>query len=134
MDRRGLIFKLCRRDLVQVIFNACKRTKPSFYVNCSLTPTRNKVFYVLRQLKKKFPGLVKSCRALNGDVVAFVAQTRAQADSAPATEEDEKESGAHESDDVNGRNRKMVINSREDLIKFASYVLNTNVNGFHVTW
>ena len=78
--------------------------------------------------------MVKSCRALNGDVVAFVAQIRAQADSAPATEEAEEESGAQKSEDVNGRIRKMVINSREDLIKFASDVLNTNINGFTATW
>ena len=118
---------------MQVIFNACKRSKPSFYVKCSLTPTKNKVFYEFRQLRKKFPGIVKSCRTLNGDVVAFVAQTRAQADSAPATEESEEGHGTQESEDVNGRNRSIVINSRKDLIKFASDVLNTNINGFNVT-
>ena len=36
----------------------------------------------------------------------------------PAMEEAEEESGTQESEDVNGRNRKMVINSREDLNKF----------------
>ena len=46
-DKRGLIFKFCRRDLIQTVSNACKRTKPSFYVKCSLTPTKNKILYVL---------------------------------------------------------------------------------------
>ena len=76
----------------------------------------------------------KELSSFEWSVGAFVAQTRAQADFAPAAEEDEEESGAQESDDVNGGNCKMVINSREDLIKFASDVLNTNINGFNVTW
>ena len=29
VDKRGIIFKLCCRDLVQIVFNACKRIKPS---------------------------------------------------------------------------------------------------------
>ena len=29
-DKRGIVFRLCRSNLVQAIFNACKRTKPSF--------------------------------------------------------------------------------------------------------
>ena len=141
-DKRGLIFKLCRRDLVQTIFNACKRTKPSFFVNCSLTPTRNKIFYVLRQLKKKFPAILKGCRALNGDVVAFVAQARTDPVSS-ATQETEEGNGTQEteertrgegSDQGNRRNRKMVLNSREDLIKFVSDVLQTTTDEFDIKW
>ena len=48
-------------------------------------------------------------------------------------EEAEEESGTQESEDVSGRNCRVVINSREDLIKFVSDVLNTNINGFNVT-
>ena len=72
-DKRNIIFKLCRRDLVGEIFSACRERQPPFFVNCSLTPTRNKVFYGVRQLKKKFPSIIKRCRTLNGDIVAFVA-------------------------------------------------------------
>ena len=68
VEKRGIIFKLFRRDLVQVIFNACKRTKPYFYMNSSLTPTRNRVLQVLCYLEKTLSGILESFRALNGDV------------------------------------------------------------------
>ena len=52
-DKRNIIFKLCRRDLVSEIFQSCKQFKDMegqqpFYVNSSLTPLRNKLFYILR--------------------------------------------------------------------------------------
>ena len=79
--------------------------------------------------------ILKSCWALNGDVVAFVAQAQARADSTgPPAEDSEEASGTNESEDGNGRNRKLVVNSREDLVEFASDVLKTNINGFNVTW
>ena len=31
-DKRSIIFKLCRRDLKYDILNACKESKPSFYI------------------------------------------------------------------------------------------------------
>ena len=52
-DRRSIIFKLCRRELKYDILSACRQQIPNYYVNESLTPTRNKVLYVLRQTKKK---------------------------------------------------------------------------------
>ena len=141
-DKRGLIFKLCRRDLVQTIFNACKRTKPSFYVICSLTPTRNKILYLLRQLKKKFPAMLKGCRALNGDVVAFVAQPRPdpvssatlETEEGNGTQEPEERNTSEGSDEGNRRNHKLVVNSREDLVKFASNVLQTTIDEFDISW
>ena len=55
---KTIICNLCRRDLVSEIFQSCKHFKDMkgqqpFYVNSSLTPIRNKLFYILRQLKKK---------------------------------------------------------------------------------
>ena len=136
------MLKLCCRVLVQVIFNTCKRTKLSFYMNCSLTPTRNKVFYVPRQLKKKLPGILKSCRALNGDVVAFVAQARTdpvssatqETEEGNVTQETEERTRTEGSNQGNRRNRKMVVNSREDLVKFASNVLQTTIDEFDISW
>ena len=52
-DKRNIIFKLCCRYLVGEIFSPCIERQPTFFVDCSLTPTRNKVFYGVRQLKKK---------------------------------------------------------------------------------
>ena len=59
-DKRNIFFKLCRRDLVSEIFQSCKQFKDMegqrlFYVNSSLTANRNKLFYILRQLKNKLP-------------------------------------------------------------------------------
>ena len=34
-DKRHILFKLCRRDLVGDIFKTCKATKPPFYINTS---------------------------------------------------------------------------------------------------
>ena len=66
-DRRSIIVKVCRRDQVKDIFTACKTVKPPFYVNPALTPTRSKIMYTLRQLRKKFPSKILGCRAINGD-------------------------------------------------------------------
>ena len=75
-DKRQIIFKLCRRDLVGEIFQACKRTRPPFYINTSLTPLRNKILYGLRQLKRRYPDIVKGCRSTpTGEVNVFIKET-----------------------------------------------------------
>ena len=71
-DRRNIILKLCRRDLVHEIYANCRTMKPNFYVNDSLTPLRSKICYVLRQVKKKFPLIVKGCRSFNGVPRVFI--------------------------------------------------------------
>ena len=71
-DRRNIIFKLCRRELVPEIFKACKQLKPSFYVNVSLTPLRSQLMYTIRQLKQKFPEKIEGCRNFDGNVFIFL--------------------------------------------------------------
>ena len=58
-DRRNIIFRLCRKDLVGTIFSHCKNMSPPFYVNESLTPLRSKICYSLRKLKRKYPSIQK---------------------------------------------------------------------------
>lgn len=41
VDKRSIIFNLCRRDIKRDILNACKELKPKLHVNESLTPTRS---------------------------------------------------------------------------------------------
>ena len=83
-DKRSIIFKLCRRDLVHDIFAACKSHKPNFFVNTSLTPLRSKILYALRLLRRKFPSKVKACRStITGEVTVFVATTGTNAEIAP---------------------------------------------------
>ena len=52
-DKRNIIFKLSRRDLVNEIFSACKQIRSSFFLHCFLTPTRSKVLYALRASEEK---------------------------------------------------------------------------------
>ena len=120
-DRRNLIFKLCRRDLVYDIFNSCKQSKPKFFINCSLTPNRNKIMFALRQLKKKFPNIVRKCASFNGDVAVFVAPP----DSYNST---------GSSSSSNPRDRKFVLNTRQDLDKFATDFLHTSIDELNINW
>ena len=54
-NKRHIIVKLCRRNLVGEIFEAYIATKPPFYINTSLTSLRNKILYGLRLLERNFP-------------------------------------------------------------------------------
>lgn len=120
-DKRNIIFKLCRRDLVTDIFDACKQSRPPFYINCSLTPTRNKIFFALRRYKRRFPDVVKGCRVQKGDVIVFLARHAGA-------------SSSRSSDGNNRRDTKITINTREDLSDFAINVLNTNLDELNITW
>ena len=71
-DRRPIILKLCRRDQVSEIFKACKRYKPPFFVNMSLTPYRNKIMYTIRQLKRSYPNKIDGVRNTEGKIQIFL--------------------------------------------------------------
>ena len=58
-DRRNIIVRFCRKDLIGTIFRACKEMTPPFYINESLTPVRRTICYALRTLKKKHSNLKK---------------------------------------------------------------------------
>ena len=99
-DRRGIRFRLVRRDLGPRIVAACKDKRPPIFVNPSLTPTRAKIFHELRRLKSGHQQ-IKSCRAtLNGDIEAYC-----------------KDSAG------SGRLKKYLVNTKSQLDKFASDVL-----------
>jgi len=67
-DKRNIIFKMVRRDLKSDIRDACKSATPDIYVNESLTPVRDKIFFVLRKAKKSFPQIIHHCRTFDGNV------------------------------------------------------------------
>ena len=71
-DKRGIIVKLCRRNIKSEIFSACKNHKPPFYVNENLTPTRNKILYLLRNAKRMYPNRISSCKSFEGKVYVFI--------------------------------------------------------------
>ena len=71
-DRRGIVFKLCRRDIKRDIMTACREMKPPFYINESLTPIRSTILFVLRKARSKFPQKIGSCKSFDGNVTAFI--------------------------------------------------------------
>ena len=70
-DRRNIIIRFCRKDLISTIFKHCKQMSPPFYVNESLTPVRNSICYALRTLKKKYES-IERVRSFKGVPQAFV--------------------------------------------------------------
>ena len=147
-DKRNIIFKLCRRDLVQDIFDACKTQKPAFFVNTSLTPLRNKLLYALRLLRRKFPTKIKGCRStISGDVTAFVAATGANGGTATgvppssgATLEATTEATAGSTSEATTGggyrrgDRRIIINSKKQLQKFMSDHLIESLDSLNVDW
>ena len=64
-----LLFIIIKRQ----IFEACRAVKPkNFFVNESLTPTRNSCAYGLRQAKKRFPNIVAGYGSLDGKVYVLI--------------------------------------------------------------
>ena len=120
-DKRNIILKLCRRDQVRDIFVNCKTMRPPFYVNDSLipTPTRNKICYVLRQLKKKYPSKIKGCSSFNG-VPRVLLQEQG-----PTTR--------HRSSSRNG-NQSINIATKLELEQFIHDHLDTTLNELSLSW
>ena len=74
-DRRNIIVRFCRKDLIGTIFKHCKNNPPPFYINESLTPLRNNICYALRTLKKKYPAVIEKVRSFKGCPQAFINPT-----------------------------------------------------------
>ena len=113
-DKRGFIFKMCRRDLIPDIFKSCKTYAPPFYVNLSLTPIRSKVLFFLRQCKRKYPEKIKSCRSdSSGNVVVFRANPNGS--------------------DSNSSIRRNIVNTVDDLKKFACEI-SVSMDEINMSW
>ena len=67
-DRRGIIFRMSRPGMVGDIMKACRQFKPPFFINTSLTPTRSKIFYALRQCKLKHSAKIHRVRNSGGNI------------------------------------------------------------------
>ena len=103
-DKRGIIVKLCRRDLKHDLLTAVRSTKPSkFYINENLTPKRSTLLYALRQAKKKFPSVVSGCNSRDGKVFVYVKPPNSK--------------------DPSARNSRMAINTLDNLKDFSTKVL-----------
>lgn len=119
-DKRNIRFRLCRRDLADDIVSACKQMSAPVYVSPSLTPLRGDIFYALRQLKKKKPEILKSCRAnLKGQLEAYTANSG--------------DNISHSSRTGNTL-RKTVITTKKELEQFCSTVLKLPLSSVKVNW
>ena len=73
-DRRNIIVRFCRKDLMGTVFQHCKEMTPPFYVNESLTPLRSNICYALRTLKRKY-NQIEKVRTFKGVPRVFIRQT-----------------------------------------------------------
>lgn len=97
-DRRNILLKLKTQELKRDIMQACRTSKPpGLYIRESLTPTRSKILFSLRQLKKRCPDRIDYCGTRDGKVFIW---TRAV--------------------DGRGTNKKLYINSLNVLCKLCS--------------
>ena len=113
-DKRNIIVKLCRRDFKGELLSACRKCKPNFYINESLTPTRSSILYALRKAKRMSPGVVAGCNSENGRVYAYVKNRDAAGDVT--------------------RNKKLLINTRLKLEDFCNNVLKVPVSSLISEW
>ena len=101
-DKRAIIVKFCRRDDSFLVLNKA-RSKNSrvagLYVNESLTPTRSKILYVLRQAKNLSDSPITGTSTLNGRIFAH----HKPSSSAPE----------------NARSQKTELNTMEKLKEFC---------------
>ena len=103
------------------IFQSCKQFKDKegqqpFFVNSSLTSIRNKLFYILRQLKEMDTSEIKSCQSQSGNVVPYV-----QAQSSHSEEESTRETC----------DRRLVLNTRQDMESFDRTVLQCSLDAIN---
>ena len=102
-DRRGIQVRFCRRDVKRQLMMTKKDNTDrsnTLFTNESLTPKRSKILFTLRQMRKKFPELIKGCTSQEGRVYAF---TPAPSD-VPTSR---------------SRDRKHLVNSEEGLAEFS---------------
>lgn len=113
-DSRSIIVKLCRRDLKGDLLFACRELKPDIYVNESLTPTRNRIMYVLRRARQQFPEKISGSSSRDGRVMVWVKPPNSEA--------------------VGARNSRMFINTRLELENFCTETLGTPLSTFVENW
>ena len=121
-DKRNLIIKFCRREIIPELYAACRQFKPPFYLNDSLTPTRSKICYLLRKLRRKYPDKIKGCRIYNGEPRVLTPSTEPR-----STRQSSSSSNAT-------RTIQTAIVTRYDLQKFVRDHLLSSFSNESITW
>ena len=117
-DRRSIVFKLCRRDMKYEILSACRQQRPNFFVNESLTSTRNRVLYILRRAKKKYPSKIKSLRSFEGSVTVYLSPVnRPTSENLPLSQL-----------------RRLTINTRKQLVGMLEKELQSTLEDLGLKW
>ena len=110
-DKRNIIARFCRRSLKYKILNKARSSKPSnFYVNESLTPTRQTITRVIRKAKSEFPSIVSGYNTVDGSIYVWVKPPNADAPGA--------------------RNSRLMVNSMEKLEQFCQKSFQRPVSHF----
>ena len=115
VDRRGIHVKFCRRDTKRDIMMAKRDNSDpqhTLFINECLTPMRRSILFALRQMKKKFPSVVKGCTTQEGRVYAFTPSTST--------------SGS--------RDRKHLVNSHDALVQFCRDYIQEPLDNFLNSW
>ena len=115
-DRRGIQVRFCRRDLKREIMMTRRDNSDdsnTLYSNESLTPKRSKILYTLRQMKKKFPAIIKGCTSQDGRVYAFTPSASTSASSS-----------------IRPKDRKHLINTHDALADFSQNFIKLPLDQF----
>ena len=113
-DRRGIQVRFCRRDVKRQIMMTKRDNSDAnntLFSNESLTPKRRSILYTLRQMKKKFPALIKGCTSQDGRIYAFTPSPSATSATRP-------------------RDRKHLVNTQEALADFSRNFIQMPLDDF----
>ena len=103
-EKKKLLVKVVDGHLKQDIIRSCKSTRPpNLFINDNLTPSRSKILFALRQVKRKKLGNLSACGSLKGDVYAWIR-------------------------DPSGKDRKFYLNTWSKLENFCEKSLNIRLD------
>ena len=136
-DRRGMQVRFCRRDIKrQIMTSKCDNSdlNNTLYTNESLTPKRRTILFALRQIKKKFPDIVKGCTSQDGRVYAFTPSPASVAASADDTVLRAAGSSGLRASTPRGRDRKHLVNTHDALVEFCAEFVQHPLEEFLDSW
>ena len=80
LDNRKLMVRFRDRSARDDVLSACRRVKPSnLFANEDLIPSRSRILFVLRHVKKKSNGVIVACGSQNGKIFAFLKSSNSSA-------------------------------------------------------
>ena len=72
-DKRSIAVKFCKREVKKDLLVSARRVKPvDLYINESLTPQRQEIFYGMRRAKREYPNIISGCASIDGSVYVWI--------------------------------------------------------------